>query len=222
MQLGVPLGPQSLGLAEAYLDLLERWGAVYNLTAIRHRSAMRVHHLLDSLALVPVLLGTRRPGSPSVLLDVGSGAGLPGVVVSIALPEWTVICVDSVGKKAGFVQQVAAELGLRNLRAVHSRIEQLGGVAVWQRAAPSGAGVITSRAFGSLAALVAATESCLARDGVWLAMKGQSPAGELAELQQVAVTARPSFPALAPAKVWPAVVPGLYAERCIVELRRSA
>lgn len=210
-RLGVALGDAQLDLLERYLDLLQRWGRTYNLTAILDRPAMRVQHVLDSLALVPHL-----PNLPSpVLLDVGSGAGLPGVVVAIARPAWRVVCVDAVAKKTGFIQQVAAELRLPNLQAIHARVEQLAGLPAWTRAAPQGASVITSRAFASLVDFFSATEGLIAPGGEWLALKGQIPQAEIEAWQ----ASRPASPGARVLEVVPLQVPGLDAQRCLVRRR---
>jgi 16S rRNA (guanine527-N7)-methyltransferase len=198
--LGLGLDPAAIDRLLGYLDLIARWARVYNLTAVRDPAQMLTQHLLDSLAVVGPLQ-RERPQSGR-LLDVGSGAGLPGVVIAIALPAWQVVCIDAVAKKARFVQQAAAELGLANLTAEHGRVE-----------APSSAApfdVIASRAFASLADFVALTECRLAADGVWMAMKGRRPDDEMAAL-------RPGITAT----VEPLQVPGLSAERCLVWLRGS-
>lgn len=196
--LGVELSDEQADLLLAYLDLLSRWNRVYNLTAVRDAAQMGTHHLLDSLSAIPPLerhAGERRLS----LLDVGSGGGLPGVVIAIAHPEWHVTCVDAVAKKAGFVRQVALELGLRNLKSVHARVETL---------APAGADVVISRAFASLPDFTAWTRRHLAPHGVWLAMKGKRPAEEIAALP----------PETRVFHVEHLQVPGLEAERCAVWL----
>ena len=182
-----------------YLALLAKWGRVYNLTARLEPGEMLTHHLLDSLAVVNPL--RRQCGSgPLRLLDVGSGAGLPGVVLAICGPEWQVDCVDAVAKKAAFVQQVAVSLRLPNLRGRHARVEQL--TERYQ--------VVTSRAFASLIDFTQWSDAALAPEGVWLAMKGKAPADEIAQLA----------PAVHVFHVEPLAVPGLDAERCLVWLRR--
>ncbi|HOF31937.1 MAG TPA: 16S rRNA (guanine(527)-N(7))-methyltransferase RsmG, partial [Burkholderiaceae bacterium] len=122
------------GALLSYLDLIQKWNKVYNLTAVRNPADMVTHHLLDSLAVIAPLgrqLALMRDGSsgtvPVRLLDVGSGAGLPGVVIAICCPEIDVTCVDTVAKKAAFIQQVAAALQLPNLRGLHARVENLSG-----------------------------------------------------------------------------------------------
>ena len=189
----------------AHLDLIAKWTRVYNLTAVRDPREMLTHHLLDCLAVVPPLQRwlAEHPaveGAPPQLLDVGAGAGLPGVTIAIALPAIRVTCVDAVAKKATFIRQVAAELRLPNLRAEHGRIEAL--------SLPP-AQVITSRAFASLGDFTALTRRHLAPGGVWLAMKGQVPDAEIAALPPIVEVFH----------VEPLAVPGLDAQRCLVWMR---
>jgi 16S rRNA (guanine527-N7)-methyltransferase len=181
----------------AYLDLLQRWNATYNLTAVRDRDAMLVQHLADCLAVVPPLTRQLRAGR---LLDVGSGGGLPGVVLAIMLPAFEISCVDAVGKKAAFVQQVAATLALPNLRGLHARAEAL---------KDSLFNIITSRAFASLENFTRLTQPLLAPGGAWMAMKGKRPDAEIAELP----------PHVQVFHVEQLDVPHLQAERCLVWLR---
>ncbi len=189
-----------------YLALIERWNKVYNLTAVRDADAMLTLHLADSLAVLAPLrrwMAQRAVQGvvPLQLLDVGSGAGLPGVVIAICCPEISVTCIDAVGKKAAFIQQVSVTLKLPNLRAVHGRIEAL--TAMYD--------VVCSRAFSSLVDFTAWSSNTLAADGVWLAMKGKIPTEELVALAESVQVFH----------VEPLVVPGLDAERCIVWLRRK-
>ena len=181
----------------AYLDLLQRWNRTYNLTAVRDPSEMLAQHLFDCLAVIEPL---RRVADAGRLLDVGSGGGLPGVVIALLCPGWQVVCVDTVGKKAAFIQQAAVELRLPNLRAQHARVEAL--------ALPP-FNVITSRAFASLSDFVRLTRSSLAPGGVWMAMKGRRPDDELAGLPADVDVFH----------VEQLSVPGLAAERCIVWMR---
>lgn len=185
-----------------YLALLQKWNATYNLTAIREPDRMLTHHIVDSLAVVTPLQRQLKTLAASRLVDAGSGAGLPGVVLAIMFPRLQIVCVDSVGKKASFVRQVAAELSMANLAAIHSRLEAVGGAQ---------AEVITSRAFATLADMVEATESLLLPDGVWMAMKGKHPS---AEIDVLPTTVRLFH-------VEQLTVPGLDAERCVVWLRRN-
>jgi len=200
-ELGLNLGDAQLDQLLAYLALLQKWNKVYNLTAVRDPAQMLSHHLIDSLSVIAPL---RRHGAPVRLMDVGAGGGLPGVVIAICCPGTDVTCVDAVAKKATFIQQVAAELKLPNLHGVHSRVEQLD-------AEPFG--VITSRAFASLVDFTSLTRQLLdsSQEGgaVWMAMKGQHPADEIAAL-----------PADVDAfHVEQLAVPGLDAHRCIIWMR---
>lgn len=182
----------------AYGALILKWNKVYNLTALRDPSLVLTHHLLDSLSVVPPLR-RERPGSTK-LLDVGSGAGLPGAVIAILRPDIDVSCLDAVAKKAAFVQQVAVELKLPNLHGLHARVESLQGSY----------DVISARAFASLPDFVEGSTHLLAPDGCWLAMKGKVPDDEIAQLQvKVDVF-----------HVEHLAVPGLDAERCIVWMRK--
>ena len=181
-----------------YAALIQKWNKVYNLTALRDPADMLTHHLLDSLtAIAPLRRHTQ--GQPIRVLDVGSGGGLPGVVLAICMPELNVSCVDTVAKKAAFVQQVAVSLKLPNLRGLHARVESL--TDPYQ--------VICSRAFASLPDFVTWSRSALAEGGVWMAMKGKHPQGEIdalpADVQVFYVE--------------PLAVPGLDVERCMVWMK---
>jgi len=201
-------GARALGLALtsvqseqllAYGALILKWNKVYNLTALRDPDAVLTHHLLDSLAVVAPLARVW-PGAGR-LLDVGSGAGLPGVVIAVMRPDLEVHCLDAVAKKAAFVQQVAAELGVPNLRGIHARVELL----------EAQFDVISSRAFASLADFVSGSQKLLAPTGVWLAMKGKLPTEEISEIERV-------FDVF---HVEQLRVPGLDADRCIVWARKK-
>lgn len=208
--LGCPLEDAQADRLLGYLDLLARWNKVYNLTALRDPAQMLTHHLLDSLAVIApmrrhlVEVGSRVRGNDggggSSVLDVGSGGGLPGVVIAATQPNITVTCVDTVQKKVTFVRQVAAELRLPNLQARHTRVE-----AITDTQWP----LITARAFASLPDIVTLTRPLLAPGGVWMAMKGQHPADEIAALPADVEVFH----------VEPLQVPGLNAERCIVWMR---
>jgi 16S rRNA (guanine527-N7)-methyltransferase len=196
-ELGLQLSDTQLDRLLAYLALLQKWNKVYNLTAVRDPAQMLSHHLVDSLSVVAPL---KRHGAPARLMDVGAGGGLPGVVIAICFPETDVSCVDAVAKKATFIQQVAAELKLPNLHGVHSRVEAL-------ETEPFG--VITSRAFASLVDFTSLTRQHLAEGAVWMAMKGQHPADEIAALPADVDVFH----------VEQLAVPGLDAQRCIVWMR---
>ena len=203
--LGLVLTPEQQAQLLAYMDLIAKWTKVYNLTAVRDTNEMLTHHLLDSLAVV---LPLRREAAKLVLpegqsqlslLDVGAGAGLPGVVIAITCPHISVTCVDTVAKKAAFIQQVAATLRLPNLKGLHARVESLN----------QPFDVICSRAFASLVDFTTWSQSALADHGIWMAMKGKHPEQELAVLPQNVKVFH----------VEQLQVPGLDAERCIIWMR---
>lgn len=204
---GLSAGVQALGLnlsAEQqqrlldYLGLIQKWTRVYNLTAVRDPAEMLTHHLLDSLTAVGPL-SRHTQGKSIRVLDVGSGGGLPGVVLAICMPELNVTCVDTVAKKAAFVQQVAVSLKLPNLRGLHARVESL--TDPYQ--------VICSRAFASLPDFVTWSRSALADGGVWMAMKGKHPQDEIDALPGNVQMFH----------VEPLMVPGLDVERCLVWMK---
>ena len=196
--LGLSLAPAQHAQLLAYLDLLAKWNKVYNLTAVRDPAEMLTHHLLDSLAVIAPLVRHTQGGAARVL-DVGSGGGLPGVVIAICCPEMSVACVDAVAKKAAFVQQAAGVLGLSNLRGVHARVESI----------TEPYDVITSRAFATLADFTQWSAGSLGEDGVWIALKGKHPTDEIAALP----------PSVAVFHVEQLTVPDLDAERCLIWMR---
>jgi 16S rRNA (guanine527-N7)-methyltransferase len=201
-KLGLTLAADQVDQLLAYLDLLQKWNRVYNLTAVREPTEMLTHHLLDSLAAVAPLR-RHTGGETARLLDVGSGGGLPGVVIAVTCPEIAVSCVDTVGKKAAFIQQAAATLKVPNLRGLHARVESLG------TEEDGGFDVVCSRAFASLTDFTTWSKAALKPGGVWMAMKGKHPAEEIAALTDDVDMFH----------VEPLAVPGLDAERCIVWLR---
>jgi len=210
------LGIKSLGLnvsdarqrqLMSYMTLIQKWNKVYNLTALRQPHKILTHHLLDSLSAIAPLFGhiAKTKGNADAeleLLDVGSGGGLPGVVIAVCCPNVRVTCVDTVSKKAAFVQQVAASLKLPNLRGVHARVESLSGPFE----------LICSRAFASLPDFVAWSVSALSEGGVWMAMKGKLPEEEMMGL--------PAFAEVF--HVEQLQVPGLNADRCMIWMKKPA
>ena len=206
--LGLELDEAQIAKLLDFMGLLQKWNKVYNLTAVRDPQEMLTHHLLDSLAAVGplrrhVAAQAGEGGGAVRLLDVGSGGGLPGVVFAICCPDVDVSCVDTVGKKAAFIQQAAVALKLRNLHGVHARVETL----------TTPFDIISCRAFASLPDFVTWSQSALAMPhGVWLAMKGVRPDGEIVRLPGgVRVEA-----------VHPLCVPGVDGERHLVVMRRVA
>ena len=204
--LGLLLTQQQQQQLLAYMALIQKWNKVYNLTALRKPQEILTHHVLDSLSAITPLLRHLGQASDALasepkLLDVGSGGGLPGVVIAICCPAIQVTCVDTVSKKAAFVQQVAASLRLSNLQGVHARVESLTGPF----------DVICSRAFASLPDFVRWSSAALARHGIWMAMKGKLPEEEMATL--------PSFAEVF--HVEQLKVPGLNADRCMIWMRNS-
>ncbi len=176
LALGLTLSDGQIGQLLAYLDWIAKWNRVYNLTAVREPAEMLTHHLLDSLAVINPLRKQLAALAPTEarrrLLDVGSGAGLPGIVIAICCPEIAVDCVDTVAKKAAFIQQVAVTLRLPNLRGVHARVENL----------TDKYDVISSRAFASLVDFTSWSVQALAEQGIWMGMKGKHPADEMGAL----------------------------------------
>jgi 16S rRNA (guanine527-N7)-methyltransferase len=212
--LQLPLTDAQVAQLLDYLDLIQKWTKVYNLTAVRDPAEMLTHHLLDSLAVIGPLQKQLNATAGAIsaqavesvrevrLLDVGSGAGLPGVVIAICCPHITVHCVDAVAKKAAFVQQVAVSLRLPNLRGMHARVESL----------TEPYDVVSSRAFASLVDFTTWSRAALAGRGVWMGMKGKHPADEMAALPADVQVFH----------VEQLAVPGLDAERCIVWMRRAS
>jgi 16S rRNA (guanine527-N7)-methyltransferase len=177
-RLGLELSSTDRERLLAYLGLIQRWTKVYNLTAVRDPGEMFTHHLLDCLAVVaPMRAGTGHAGQGALrVLDVGSGAGLPGVILALLNPAWQVTCIDAVAKKATFIRQVGAELGLPNLQGVHGRVEDRASFRTPEF------DLVTSRAFASLEDFVQLTRSLLAPTGQWAAMKAHLSDEERAAL----------------------------------------
>ena len=160
--LGLQLPTEAVPRLLDYLALLERWNAAYNLTAVREPAEMVTRHLLDSLAILPFVQG-------STLVDLGTGPGLPGIVLAIAAPGRQILLVDSNGKKVRFLREAIRSLKLEGVRAEQSRVEDVAGQF----------DCVTARAFASLADMLAWGGHLLAPDGIWLAMKGKRPDEEL-------------------------------------------
>jgi 16S rRNA (guanine527-N7)-methyltransferase len=198
--LALPAKEVQVAAAADFLGLLAHWNSVYNLTSVREAGAMLTQHLADCLAVVPSIEAHRVQGR---VLDVGSGGGLPGVVLAIFMPHLQVCCVDAVGKKAAFIRQVAGVLRLGNLSAVHGRVEDLRGPSF---------DLVISRAFATLDKFVRLTEGAARPGGLWLAMKGRVPDDEINALpDRVEVF-----------HVEHLQVPGLDAQRCLIWMRARA
>jgi len=167
-ELQLKLSPHQLNQLMSYLDLLIKWNGVYNLTSVRNPPDMVRQHLLDSLSAAFAFNGAKN------VLDVGSGGGLPGVVLAIVYPELQVAMIDTVNKKTAFLQQVKAELELSNVTVFTGRVEQLQVTPLFD--------VITSRAFSELANFVNWAGHLLEKGGQMIALKGQLPEAEIAQL----------------------------------------
>lgn len=197
--LGIVLPEGSAVRLLQYLDLVEKWGKVYNLTAVRKPEAMLSRHLFDSLAVLPHIVGP-------YVADVGSGAGLPGIPLALVQPDWYVVLLESNQKKAAFLQQACIELGLNNVEVVAERVENFSPKEKFD--------TVISRAFSSLAVYVRlAGHLCKEGDkgGTIVAMKGERHREELAQIpEQFAIS-----------KIFPVVVPGLNAKRHLVLIKRK-
>lgn len=193
-QAGIDLPEQVQQKLLDYLALLQKWNKVHNLTAVRDPEEMVTLHLLDSLSVLPHIKAKR-------LLDVGSGAGLPGIPLALCLPDLQVTVMDSSHKKASFMRQAKAELGIANLEVVCGRVENYRPEQLFD--------IVISRAFSDLAEFVTLTRHLCAPGAEWLAMKGVYPYDELAQLK------------IQPAQVIPLMVPGLQAQRHLVFLKAA-
>jgi 16S rRNA (guanine527-N7)-methyltransferase len=175
IQKQLELGLEQINLASlsapllSYLLLLDKWNAAYNLTAIRDLESMVNKHIFDSLAVLPWLKGDR-------ILDVGTGAGLPGIPLAIAQPDKQFVLLDSNGKKVRFLQEVKRVLALKNLEVVQFRVENY--------QPTQGFDTVISRAFSSLEQMIYWTQHLVADHGIWLAMKGRYPEEELTALNK--------------------------------------
>ena len=183
-----------------YISLVQKWNKVYNLTAVSGADKMLTHHLLDSLVVVPHV------ANANTILDVGSGAGLPGIPLALALPQTRVILLDSNHKKTAFLNQATIELELSNVEVACDRIEKYQPKQQFN--------VVVSRAFSDLPAFTELAGRLVAPDGILLAMKGANPFEELAEIN----AGNGGFKCLS---VMPLKVPGLDAERHLVFLNAA-
>ena len=188
--LNLSFKPEQIEQLLGFIKLIAKWNKAYNLTAVRNNEDMARLHILDSLAILPHIEGKR-------VIDIGTGAGLPGIPLAIFLPEVEFVLLDSNAKKTRFVQQVILELKLKNVSVIHSRAEDY--------QPELGFDIITTRAFTNLADMVKMTAHLLSPNGVLLAMKGLIPEAELAEIN-------------AKTTLIPIKVPEVEAERCLVRI----
>lgn len=195
--LGVPLNEEQRTRLLQFLALIDKWNQVHNLTALRDQDKMLTHHLLDSLTVIP------HSHQHTTWLDVGSGAGLPGMVLAIARPDWRVTLVDSNHKKSSFQQQAKIELGLTNVQVFAGRVEELSVNCPFE-------GII-SRAFSEIRLFLQLTRHLLAPQGRWYAMKGAHPEHELTCLPKTVEVER----------IVPLDVPGLDADRHLVIMKAA-
>ncbi|MFM7481559.1 MAG: 16S rRNA (guanine(527)-N(7))-methyltransferase RsmG [Candidatus Methylopumilus sp.] len=193
-RMDLKLTDQVIDQLMTYLNLVEKWNRVYNLTAIRERDEMIKLHFLDSLSILNHLHVTK-------LLDVGSGAGFPGIVLAITKPELKVTVMDSINKKTTFMQQVKSELSLKNLDVVNSRVEDYQPITLFE--------AVTSRAFSNLKNMMSLTQHTLQKEGVWLAMKSKDVKEELEGFEKNQYT------------LIPLEVPFISAERYLVILKKD-
>ncbi len=192
--MGLNLSDQMNDQLMAYLNLVEKWNRVYNLTAIRDRDEMIKLHFLDSLSILNYV-------NVKNLLDVGSGAGFPGVVLAIVKPEMKVTVMDSVNKKTTFMQHVKIELSLTNLNVVNGRVEEYQPAILFD--------AVTSRAFSNLKNMISLTQHILQKNGMWLAMKSKDVKEELEAFEKNQYT------------MVPLEVPFINAERYLVQLKKE-
>jgi len=201
-QLGLLIDDGQVSQLLSYLASLERWNRVHNLSAQGSQSDFLVQHVFDSMTLVGPLTRHAK-GRPLRVLDAGSGAGFPAAVIAALKPGWTVAAVDAVAKKVAFIRQASVEAGITNLTAQHVRLERLESTERFD--------VVVSRALAPLGGLITATEHLLAQGGVWVAMKGRVPSGDIAGLSDGVEVFH----------VEPVTVPGLRAERNLVWMNRK-
>ena len=192
-ELNIPADENKIALLLDFIKLIEKWNKAYNLTAVRNKEDMIRLHLLDSIAVLPFVQGSK-------VADIGTGAGLPGIPLAILLPDINFSLVDSNSKKTRFVQQAILELKLKNVNVIHSRVENFQSEALFT--------TVIMRAFSSLENIIQLTQHLLADKGILLAMKGQKPEQELDKISQ-------------PYTILPIKVPGIEAERCLIRIQRA-
>ncbi len=193
-QLNISSDESQLELLLSFIKLIEKWNKAYNLTAVYKLEDMVRLHILDSIAVLPFLQGNQ-------IADIGTGAGLPGIPLAIFLPDVEFTLIDSNSKKTRFVQQAILELELKNVNVIHSRVENIQAGVFFS--------TVIMRAFSSLQDIIALTKHLIDDQGILLAMKGQTPDLELADISQ-------SF------SIIPIHVPGIEAERCLIQIEGMA
>lgn len=198
-QLNLDISDHQVAQLDAYASMLYKWNKTYNLTSITSVEDVLTHHILDSIATVPVFVDYLRDSSS--LLDVGSGGGLPAIPLAIMFPHSFISMVDTVGKKAAFLTQVGVVLKLANIHVYHNRVEKLRGPIF---------DVISSRAFSSLSTFISLSDHLLKNNGTWIALKGQCPTNEIKNIETTFES-----------KIVPLFVPYLNEERNIVVIKRK-
>jgi len=196
--MSIPYTTAQIDRLLAYLDLMDRWNKAYNLTAVRGRDNWIIRHLLDSLAVLPLLRAHRG-------IDVGTGAGLPGIPLAIMRPDTPIALLDSNGKKTRFLFQAKMQLGLSNLTIVESRVEQYQPTELYD--------AVVSRAFASLADMVQVCEHLLSPGGSFFAMKAATVGSEITDMKK-ATHDRFSVTA-----IHELAIPGLNESRSVVEVK---
>lgn len=189
--LQLPINAVQINQLVQFIELIAKWNKAYNLTAVRNNQDMARLHILDSLAILPHITGKR-------VIDIGTGAGLPGIPLAICLPDVEFVLLDSNAKKTRFVQQAILELKLKNVSVLHKRVEDY--------QPEQGFDIVTTRAFASLPDIVNLTSHLLNANGVLLAMKGHIPSDEIQQFN---------------ATVIPITVPDVDAERCLVRITKQ-
>lgn len=204
-QIDLPCSPEQNKRLQDFLAAMQKWNKTYNLTALRQPEQMLIQHVFDSLAPIPFLFDALGGAdTPRAVCDIGSGGGLPGVIIAAMAPAWTVTCVDAVEKKMAFVRQMIGTLQLPNLKAQHARVESL---------PDQHADIVISRAFASLLDFATLSGQHVAAGGHLVAMKGKMPDDEIAALEARTVWRVE--------QVQPLAVPELTAQRCLVWMRRN-
>lgn len=203
-QMGLSLDDEQRQAILVYLELIQKWNKTYNITAIKEAEQILIQHIFDSLSVVAPLKDKINPNDEAIVLDVGSGGGLPGVIIAICCPQWIVTCIDAVEKKTSFITMVAGRLGLKNLRSKHCRIEDYESDI---------ADLVVSRAFASLSDFANWSGHTLKQSGHLAAMKGHYLEDEVQELEATSEWQVKSWQTLK--------VVDMDAERCLIWMSRK-